>query len=68
MKWACRASPGRAVMTSGRGSSGAGLTVAATRDGAAWALEAGALVGLARCTGGVVPVMLKPFPSQKSRG
>ena len=34
----------RAVMSSGKGSSSAGLTVTAIKDGGHWALEAGALV------------------------
>lgn len=34
----------RAVMSSGRGSSSAGLTATAVKDGGHWALEAGALV------------------------
>jgi DNA helicase MCM9 len=42
-KWVAHAAP-RAVMTSGRGSSAAGLTAAAVRDGSGWSLEAGALV------------------------
>lgn len=43
MQYATKLSP-RAVMSSGRGSSSAGLTVTAIRDGGQWALEAGALV------------------------
>ena len=43
MQYAAKLSP-RAVMSSGRGSSSAGLTVTAIRDGGQWALEAGALV------------------------
>lgn len=46
MRWAARACPSRAVLTTGRGSSGAGLTVTAVKDPVSqgWALEAGALV------------------------
>lgn len=43
MKFAARVSH-RSVVASGRGSSGAGLTVSAIKDGSAWVLEAGALV------------------------
>lgn len=43
MKFAARVAP-RAVVTTGRGSSAAGLTAAAVKDGASWGLEAGALV------------------------
>ncbi|DBA67251.1 TPA: hypothetical protein ACH3X2_001560 [Trebouxia sp. C0005] len=43
MQYAAKLSP-RAVMSSGRGSSSAGLTVTAIKDGGQWALEAGALV------------------------
>lgn len=43
MQYAAKLSP-RAVMSSGRGSSSAGLTATAVKDGAHWALEAGALV------------------------
>ena len=43
MQYAAKLSP-RAVMSSGKGSSSAGLTVTAIKDGGHWALEAGALV------------------------
>ncbi|KAG1675595.1 hypothetical protein FOA52_014183 [Chlamydomonas sp. UWO 241] len=43
MKFAARVAV-RSVVTSGRGSSGAGLTCTAIKDGASWVLEAGALV------------------------
>ncbi|GAB4814822.1 hypothetical protein N2152v2_001868 [Parachlorella kessleri] len=43
MKFAAKLSP-RAVMTTGRTSSAAGLTAAAVQEGAQWTLEAGALV------------------------
>ncbi len=43
MQYAAKLSP-RAVISSGRGSSSAGLTVTAIKDGGQWALEAGALV------------------------
>ena len=43
MKFASKLSQ-RAVMTTGRASSAAGLTAAAVQEGAAWTLEAGALV------------------------
>ncbi|KAL3139786.1 hypothetical protein ABBQ38_004088 [Trebouxia sp. C0009 RCD-2024] len=43
MQYAAKLSP-RGVISSGRGSSSAGLTVTAIRDGGQWALEAGALI------------------------
>lgn len=43
MQYAAKLSP-RAIMSSGRGSSSAGLTVTAIKDGGQWALEAGALI------------------------
>lgn len=43
MKFAAKLSP-RAVMTTGKASSAAGLTAAAVQEGAQWTLEAGALV------------------------
>ena len=43
MQYAAKICP-RAVMSSGRGSSSAGLTATAVKDGGHWALEAGALV------------------------
>lgn len=43
LKYAAKLSP-RAVVTSGRGSSAAGLTATAVREGQHWALEAGAMV------------------------
>ncbi|KAL3154323.1 hypothetical protein ABBQ32_013806 [Trebouxia sp. C0010 RCD-2024] len=43
MQYAAKLSP-RGVISSGRGSSSAGLTVTAIKDGGQWALEAGALI------------------------
>ena len=43
MKWAARLAQ-RSVVTTGKGSSAAGLTAAAVKEGGQWALEAGALV------------------------
>ena len=43
MKFASRVSS-RSVVTTGRGSSVAGITCTAVKDGASWTLEAGALV------------------------
>lgn len=43
MKFASKLSP-RAVMTTGRASSAAGLTAAAVQESSQWSLEAGALV------------------------
>ena len=45
LKYAAKLSP-RAVITSGKGSSAAGLTATAVREGQHWALEAGECPGV----------------------